>query len=87
MPEPKFATTSVNPTIAKSGAQVRPAAYTNAVVSSGNGCEAGHASCAAYTSNAERIPIATQVSAVATGMLRRGFSASSERVEMPSKPI
>ena len=35
MPEPKLATTNVNPTMAKSGAQARPATKVKAVSTSG----------------------------------------------------
>src|SRR6266851_9628654 len=87
MPEPKLATTRVNPTIANRGCQARPATNVNAVSTLGKASEAGHTNCAAYTSKAERKPITTHVSTVASRILRRGFSASSESVEMPSKPI
>ena len=49
MPEPKFATSKVNPTIANSGAQARPATKVKAVSMFGNASEAGQISCAAYT--------------------------------------
>src|SRR5713101_2581646 len=87
MPEPKLATTSVTPTMVNRGAQVRAAAHTYAVSGFGNASVAGHTSCATYTSAADRNPITTQVSTVASKILRRGFSASSESVEMPSNPI
>ena len=54
----------------------------------GNGFDAGQISCATYTSAAERhADRRTQVSTVASMMLRRGFSASSDSVEIPSNPI
>src|SRR5438552_17030976 len=63
------------------------ATYTYAVSWSGNGREAGHTSWATYTSAAERMPITKQVMTVASMILRLGFSASSESVEMASKPM
>jgi hypothetical protein len=87
MPEPKFATNSVNPTITNMGAHARPATNVNAVSIFGNASEAGQIICAAYTWSADSMPITRVVKTVASRMLRRGFSASSDNVEIPSKPI
>src|ERR1700722_16440867 len=46
-----------------------------------------HTNCAAYTSSDDNIAVMTQTSTVAHKISRFGFSASSERVEMPSNPI
>src|SRR5579859_5348950 len=87
MPDPKLATTSVTPSMLNSGAHVRAAAQTYAVSGFGNGSVAGHTNCATYTSAADKKPITTQVRTVASKILRRGFSASSESVEIPSNPM
>src|SRR5258708_29601657 len=54
--------------------------------SAGKGFEP-HTSCAAYTSSEDKIPVTTQTSTEASRMFLRGFSTSSENVEMASKPM
>src|SRR5580658_5651242 len=87
IPEPKLANRRVNPTTVNSGFHARPATQTYAVSTSGKCCDAGQINCATYTSTAESKPITTQVNTVASRIFRRGFSASSESVEIPSNPI
>src|SRR4029077_15999721 len=66
MPDPKFASNSVNPTTVNRGFHARPATHTYAVSTSGNFWDAGQISCATYTSTADNNPITTHVKTVPT---------------------